>query len=197
MKRLATLSLVTVLFLGCTETQKFWEKEFVGVYAPGVQKEKDKARLGESLDFFLGKSKSERIRIIGPPNSCTPLTAGWETCEWLPKAVSVGAQQIAYSYDPNGIAGAWSYRGPLGQFTNADYLQGSSKPTSSAQAAQQPKKGWTHPTKRVDETSKEFAQDYFDCQNKLAHDPKAQSSMAMYVEYGIESCLREKGWANK
>jgi len=188
------LALIGIILSGCTEVEKFWDKEFVGVYAKGHQQDKDKARLTESLNFFLGKSKDERIRIIGKPDACTPVNTGGEICEWTPKASSAQAQHIVYGFDRDGIATGWRYRGPLGDFTSADSM-GTAAPTSSAQPVQ-PKKAWTHPAKHIDESSKEFSQDYFECQNKLAHDPKAQSSMAMYVEYGIENCLREKGWTN-
>ena len=199
MRRPAMLALATAILCACTQTEKFWDKEVVGVYAPGHMRDKEKARLGESLNFFLGKSKDERIRIIGTPNSCARLDTGEEACEWMPKASSAREQHVTYVFGTDNIARAWSYSGPLGQFTNADYLQASSRPVSASQPAQAQgtKKGWFHPTKSVGEHSPEFAQDYFECQNKLAHDPKAQSSLAIYVEYQIESCLREKGWVEK
>jgi len=135
MKRLAVLALTASLMSGCAETEKFWEKEFVQVYAPAKLREKDRVRTGESLDFFLGKSKDERIRIIGPPNACTRLTTGGEICEWSPKASSALEQHVAYSFDRDGIARGWSYRGPLGQFTHDNY-HAEEKATTAAQPVQ-------------------------------------------------------------
>ena len=196
MQQVVVLSTLTLLLGGCTEVEKFWDKEFVEVYAPGHMKEKDKTRLGESLNYFIGKSKDERIRVIGKPDACSKYETGEEACEWTPKSASAGQQHVVYTYNREGFARAWSYSGPLGQFTNADYLQAASKPVSSPQPATQVKKGWYHTSKGLDDSSNEFSREYFECQNKLAQDSKG-SGMAMYEEYGIEKCMKDGGWVHR
>ena len=196
MNRLEVIVVLGVFAAGCTEVEKFWDKEFVEVYAPGHVKEKDKARMGESLNYFLGKSKDERIRVIGKPDACSQYNTGEEACEWTPKASSSGQQRVVYTYNRDGLARAWSYSGPLGQFTNADYLQATSKPVSSTQPATQVKKGWYHTSKGLDDGSSEFSRDYFECQNKLAQGSRG-TGMAMYEEYGIEKCMKDGGWVHR
>lgn len=196
MKRLVVLAMITYLISGCTETEKFWDKEFVQVYAPAKVREKDRVRTGESLDFFLGKSKDERIRIIGPPTGCARLNTGEEICEWSPKAANALEQHVAYTFDRDGIARGWSYRGPLGQFTHDNYLAGE-KAIAGSQAAQPAQKRWSNSVTGASESSAEFSRDYFACQTKVAQDPKAAQNMAMYEEYHIEDCMKTTGWVHK
>ena len=187
--KLAVILIACLLLGGCVAAEDFWEKEIQAVYTPDSLREKNKRRMAETLDYFLRKSKDERIRVIGAPDKCTGLNTGEEICAWTAKASS-SEQHITYTYDKDGIARSWSYRGALGQFTNANYHLAPSTSASSDQPAPQPQTGWVHPAK----AKEAFSQDYLECQTDLSRDPKAQQRIAMYVEYAIESCMKQKGW---
>jgi len=192
--KLPVILIASLLLGGCVAVESFYEKEIQAVYTPDTLREKNKKRMAETLDYFLGKPKDERIRVIGAPDKCMALNQGGEICEWKPKASS-SEQHITYTYDKDSIATSWSYQGVYGQFTNANSHLAPSTPTSSTQSApQQPapqqQAGWVHPAK----AKEAFSQDYLECQTGLHRDPKAQQAMAMYVEYAIESCMKQKGW---
>src|SRR5437867_642935 len=90
----------------------------------------------ESLNKWLGKHKDERIRTKGPPDRCTALSTGEESCEWTKRGISGGGSasggqgsssfsswehRAVYTFDREGIARQWSYNGYWGSFTSADY----------------------------------------------------------------------------
>jgi hypothetical protein len=96
---------------------------------------------------WLGKTKDERIKDMGPPDKCAVLDSGEEVCEWRRGGVSGGGSynpytgvgdssvsswehRIIFTYDKDRIARAWSYRGSLGQRsskgTNVNPQSGSS-----------------------------------------------------------------------
>jgi hypothetical protein len=180
---------------GCTTVENFWRTEVVNVYAPRYSRDNDKARLVDSLNYFLGKSKDERVRVVGAPVQCVPLKQGWETCEWLPKVSGV-EQQIGYTYNSEQIAVAWSYRGPLGQFTDANASTAIEAPQAtslSAPSRNAGNHGWVHASKGPET----FLEEYFACQNALRNDSRAQQQPAENAEYAVRKCLREKGWVEK
>jgi len=111
------VAVIAALVAGCDTTSSFWQKEVVNVYTPGIKKAQDKKQLVETLNYWLGKSKTERIRVVGPPFQCTPQRPS-EVCEW--NAAAVASQRVSMTYDADGIARAWAYQGPYGQFTSAD-----------------------------------------------------------------------------
>ena|SRR2546427_3166326 len=81
---------------------------------------------------WIGKTKDERIKAMGPPDKCETLTTGEEVCEWRSSGVSGGGSYSAqtgygsssvsswehrriFTYDRDHIARSWSYRGSWGQ----------------------------------------------------------------------------------
>jgi len=87
---------------------------------------------------WLGKTKDVRINVIGPPDTCTVLSTGGEVCEWVSNGVAstslncpadlihrepdcrgeVGESWehlVLYTYDRDGVAIEWNYRGSSGQ----------------------------------------------------------------------------------
>ena len=106
---------IAALLAGCDMTSSFWQKEVVNVYTPGIKKEQDKKQLVETLNYWLGRSKADRIRVVGPPFQCTPQRPN-EVCEW--SAAAAASQRVSMTYDADGIARAWAYQGPYGQFTS-------------------------------------------------------------------------------
>lgn len=114
--RLAIVVLAVAL-AGCDTASSFWQKEVVNVYTPGIKMEQDRKQLVETLNYWLGKPKAERIRVIGPPLQCTPQRPN-EICEW--GAATAASQRVSVTYDAEGIARAWAYEGPYGQFTSAN-----------------------------------------------------------------------------
>lgn len=187
--KLPVILIASLLLGGCVAVEDFWEKEIQAVYTPDSLREKNKTRVAKTLDYFLGKPKDERVRVMGAPDKCMALNPAGEICEWKPKASS-SEQRITYTYDKDSIATSWSYQGILGQFTSTNYHLAPSTPTSSTQSAPQQQAGWVHPAK----AKEAFSQDYLECQTELQRDPKAQQRIAMYVEYAIESCMKQKGW---
>ena len=74
-------------------------------------------RMDANLNPWLGKTKDERMKVIGPPDRCVPLNAGGEVCEWFTYGVFQGVSNehhVIYTYDRNSIATEWNYRGDLG-----------------------------------------------------------------------------------
>jgi len=78
------------------------------------------------------------MSVIGPPEKCTTLSTGGEICEWVSNGIAgatlncpadlahrepecrggVGeswVHHVLYTYDRDGIATAWNYRGSSGQ----------------------------------------------------------------------------------
>ena len=83
-------------------------------------------RAEAKFNAWLGKPKDERMKVIGPPETCMPLNAGGEVCEWVSRGVSVSngtghswEHHIVYTYR-DGIATEWSYRGDLGRRSSKD-----------------------------------------------------------------------------
>jgi hypothetical protein len=99
--------------------------------------------LDQKFNQWLGQSKDDRIRQAGPPVSCTTLKTGEEVCEWIvqgqrgsamncvPNYATGGSlchgggggsyeHHLIYTYNQNGIATFWSYRGSLGSRTSYD-----------------------------------------------------------------------------
>jgi hypothetical protein len=87
---------------------------------------------------WLGKTKHVRMSVIGPPDNCAALSTGGEVCEWVSHGVSTASlncpadrvhgehecrggggesweHHVLYTYDRDGIATAWTYRGSSGQ----------------------------------------------------------------------------------
>jgi hypothetical protein len=99
-----------------------------GDCGPYYAEKLDEARL--DWDFWIGKSKDDRIRSLGPPTTCAMLTTGEEVCEWRDGGVSGGGSydptfggsssvssyvhRRIFTYDQNHIAVAWSYHGTWG-----------------------------------------------------------------------------------
>lgn len=94
-------------------------------------------------NLWLGKSKDDRMKVIGPPDKCAALREGGEVCDWVLRAVSTdsvncppdliyGGHQCRgggshseehhalFTYDRSGIATEWNYRGSLGQRSSRD-----------------------------------------------------------------------------
>jgi hypothetical protein len=100
-----------------------------GDCGPYYQEKLDESRT--RWDYWLGKSKDDRIKSVGPPTACSMLTTGEEVCEWAEGGVSGGgsynptfggsssvssyAHRRIFTYDQNHIAVAWSYRGTWGE----------------------------------------------------------------------------------
>jgi hypothetical protein len=100
-----------------------------GDCGPYYDEKLDEAR--SEWDYWLGKSKDDRIKSVGPPTTCALLTTGEEVCEWRDGGMSGGGSynpafggsssvssyvhSRIFTYDTNGIAVAWSYRGTWGK----------------------------------------------------------------------------------
>jgi hypothetical protein len=183
---LSTL-LILLTLTGCAALQEFWDKEFVQVYAPEASRDQKIRDLGNIFNYWLGRSKEERIRVIGPPDQCTTPNAGQETCEWSSRGASAG-QRLTYSYD-QGIATAWAYHGPYGQFTSANYQMKPSKAASS-QTASPSSTDWSHPTK----PKSEFSQDYYQCESDIVRNPKIHIADKFILQDAVFGCVKQKGW---
>lgn len=93
------------------------------------------------FDLWLGKTKDVRINVIGPPDTCTVLNTGGEVCEWVSTGAASASlscpadlihrepdcpggvgesweHHVLYTYDRDGIATTWNYRGSSGQRTS-------------------------------------------------------------------------------
>ncbi len=116
--QILTLLLLMMLASGCSLTREAYNQEKLDEW---------EVRWNQ----WLGKSKDERIKNIGPPDLCSSLTDGGEVCEWRSGGVSgdgsysahtgYGASSVSswehrriFVYDRDHIARAWSYQGTLG-----------------------------------------------------------------------------------
>jgi len=83
-------------------------------------------------NYWLGKTKDERVMKQGPPDKCAALTDGGEVCEWRAGGVSGGGSYSAHTgygassvsswehrrifvYDRDHVTQAWTYRGVWGE----------------------------------------------------------------------------------
>jgi len=101
------------------------------------------AETDATLNPWLGKSKDERMKRIGPPEQCAKLSDGGEVCAWVfrgvsnapvscpPDYVNGGHQcrggggntwehHAIFTYSRAGIAEEWNYRGSQGQRSSND-----------------------------------------------------------------------------
>jgi hypothetical protein len=98
-----------------------------GLYC-SAQEQLDRAE--PQWNQWLGKTKDERIKALGPPDKCETLTTGEEVCEWRSGGVTGGGSysnehgsssvsswehRRIFTYDRDHIARSLSYSGSLGQ----------------------------------------------------------------------------------
>lgn len=101
-----------------------------------------KQESANKFNQWLGKSKDERVKVLGPPERCTPLDQGGEVCQWVWRGMSGGGSFVGgyagssgsssmstweailnFTYDHNHVARFWSFRAPDHAFTSNDYQQ--------------------------------------------------------------------------
>jgi hypothetical protein len=194
--RVVILIMTVAVLAGCGTAEQFWDKEVLGAYAPDKLREKKteqgRSFLIDSLQYWQGKPKSERVRVFGAPDACTPTAAGGEVCEWT-KSRSKTPQAIVYAYDREGIARSWGYRGAYGEFTSADYAQAKSGVVAPQQVQQTPRPVWAHPSKPQAEADL----DYMECKTDVQKDPQfgfVGTNMSMRLIQAIDQCMGRKGW---
>jgi hypothetical protein len=103
------------------------------------------AEIDSKLNPWLGKTKDERIRRLGPPTQCAPLSNGDEACSWVQGGVQTTAIDCPPDYTNgghrcsggggsswehraifvyrSGIAQEWNYWGSLGERSSKDSQQ--------------------------------------------------------------------------
>jgi hypothetical protein len=177
---------LVVLLVGCAELRQFWDKEFVEVYTPGASQEQKIRETGGILNYWLGRPRDERIRVMGPPDRCTALQTGEDVCEWTTRGASSG-QQVTYTYD-RGVATAWSYRGTLGVFSSDNFQTG--KASVSASQASSSSSEWVHPTK----PKSDFTQEFTNCQNDIVKNPKSVYADRFVLQDLTFACMKQRGW---
>lgn len=129
-------------------SQGFFSRFLIAVFLiislPGcVLQEIRNAEMDASYNQWIGKTKDERMKRIGPPEQCAKLSDGGEVCDWVLRGVSNesvkcppdfvhGGHQcsggggttwehhIIFTYDRAGIAQEWSYQGSEGQRSSRD-----------------------------------------------------------------------------
>lgn len=123
--RILALLLLMMLTSGCSYMLCAYGLSCEAYYSEKL----DESEVG--WNQWLGKSKDERIKKVGPPDICSSLSDGGEVCEWRSGGVSGGGSYSAHTgygsssmsswehrrifvYDRDHIARAWSYRGTLG-----------------------------------------------------------------------------------
>lgn len=89
-----------------------------------------------NLNPWLGKSKDERVKMVGAPTQCIRLNTGEEICDWVRRGpydsnidcppdgiygghrceqtASPEKHHLIFRYDRQGIAHEWSYQGSRG-----------------------------------------------------------------------------------
>lgn len=200
--KIVSLVLAALVLGGCGTAEEFWDKEVLGAYAPDRLRDKKteqgRSFLVDSLKYWQGKPKSERVRVFGAPDACKPMATGGEVCEWT-KSRSLTPQAIVYAYDREGMARSWSYKGMYGQFTSADYQayqQGASPVSTVPQVQQKQDMVWAHPSK----SEAEAEGDYLECKVEVQKDPKfgfTGTRMSQRLTNAIDQCMGQKGWAQR
>ena len=181
--KLPTLVLVALFMTGCGIFDQFWEKEVLDKYAPETQRNQQKERFIQALNFYLDKPKAERVRIAGAPDKCTNRTSTEENCEWTWVSNSMD-HSVVYTFGAGGLAKSWSYAGSFGQFTSTNYASVKSAAKKPTEAALPKETNWTHSMK----TESQFEQDHLQCRTEVQMYPKA------VWDAEIEKCLRRNGW---
>jgi hypothetical protein len=111
MKHLFALCVAFVLLTGCVSLVDSAFREQAQVF-----------------NRWIDQTKDARVMVVGPPNRCTTLTNGGETCAWVfPYSNSEGV--VSFTYDSLGVARFWSFRGLVfllntyvwADFTSKDY----------------------------------------------------------------------------
>jgi len=161
--------------------------------APGSPEE-GKKFLVEALNYWVGRSKDERVRAFGAPVRCQKLETA-EVCEW-----KTTRQLVAFNYDAGGIARSWSYRGEYGQFTKANHqgVKLSAAPSEKTARARQKSATWVHPSKG----KPELDQDYYECRGLIEKDPKLSgANFALGKDFisaeEMAKCLKQRGWTQE
>jgi hypothetical protein len=86
------------------------------------------------LEPGLGHTKKEQVAKLGTPVQCTPHPKGGEICLWHDKGMAEGGtsdpsmHQVYYSFDKDGMAQEWDYRGVYGKLSSRDALFDSPAP---------------------------------------------------------------------
>ncbi|BFU95940.1 MAG: protein of unknown function [Nitrospira sp.] len=184
---LSSLALVfmTLPLHGCGMFDQFWDKEIRQVYSPKTSRDKQRDFFIQSLNYHLGKSKADRIRVFGPPDKCTTQSSAKEICEW--KQLSDSQEHVVtYTYGNGDLATSWSYRGYFGEFTDTNYAVVGSVSSVKPQREPAPpqEERWIHPAKN----DRQFEQDDVQCKTEAQMYPKA------VWETETEKCLKRHGW---
>jgi hypothetical protein len=89
---------------------------------------------GQKLELWIGKTKAERVRVIGVPEQCAMKTSKEEVCQWRFFGAAGGTTTnslviLTYTAD---LATDWSFRSDslTGSFTRTDWLNRPSKQES-------------------------------------------------------------------
>jgi hypothetical protein len=187
----ASLILVCLILSSCEGFDLVGKTSLPGLSSP----DEGKKFLVEALNYWVGRSKEERIRVFGAPTQCTKLNTGHEVCEWKNEK-----QQVAFNFDPRGVASSWSYRGEYGRFNNANH--GMVKAQSVSSKPSQQATEWVHPTR----AKAEYPQAILECQSQIMNDPTNTSINTVRgpISGGkvqnqvlLGECLRKNGWVQK
>lgn len=126
------MKIIGLLLLGVSMTGCSHSLCEAGIFCTAYE-QLDRAEL--QWNQWLGKTKDERIKAVGPPDRCETLTTGEEVCEWRSGGVSGGGSysdgqgsssvsswehRRIFTYDRDHITRSWSYSGSLGQRHSKD-----------------------------------------------------------------------------
>ena len=112
----ALLVLVSISSIGCATFNDSFSDDIDRTYNP-----------------WLGRTKDERIQIVGTPERCARLQSQEEVCAWdrmalnmpgvrrlMSQTIPSWMHHIVYVYDPSGIARSWHYSGTWGERSSGD-----------------------------------------------------------------------------
>ena len=110
------LLLVTINSIGCAEFNDSFSDDIDRTY-----------------NLWLGRTKDERIQMVGPPERCARLQSQEEVCSWdrmaldmpgvrrlMNQTIPSWMHHIVYVYDPSGTAKSWHYSGSWGERSSGD-----------------------------------------------------------------------------
>ena len=112
----ALLVLASISLIGCATFNESFSDDIDRTYNP-----------------WLGRTKGDRIQMVGPPERCARLRSEEEVCAWdqmvldmpgvrrlMTQTVPSWMHHVIYVYDQAGVARAWHYSGTWGERSSGD-----------------------------------------------------------------------------
>ena len=115
--------LILIIFGGCAVIETSSELVGGGLFASRKDRQE---KQGQKLELWIGKTKAERVRVIGVPEQCAMTASKEEVCQWRFFEAAGGTTNyslVVFTYTAD-VATDWSFRSDrlTGSFTRTEWL---------------------------------------------------------------------------